>query len=234
MTTFNPNKNLYYTADSDIDLQRIMRLVYMWMGFGTLVTAVVAFVTVNTSLIDLALNPVALLVAVLAELGMVFGLSMAIQRISVNMAMLLFTAYAALNGFTLSLILLAFDVGTVGTAFLATAGLFGVMTVFAFTTKIDLSGMGTYLMMGVIGLIIAMVVNLFINSGPLDMLISMVGVLIFTGLTAYDTQTIGRMAAQMQVEGDATTKFAIIGALKLYLDFINLFLFILRLMGRRR
>lgn len=234
MTAFNRPQSLSFPTDQQIDLQPIMRQVYMWMGLGTLVTAAVAFVTASTSLINLAANPVALIVAIIAELGMVLGLSFGYQRLSAGAAIALFMGYAALNGFTLSLILLSFSIGTVGTAFLTTAGLFGVMTVFATTTKMDLSGMGTYLMMGVIGLIIAMVVNLFINSTGLDMLISMFGVLIFTGLTAYDTQRIGQMAAQMSAEGDDATKFGIMGALRLYLDFINLFLFLLRLMGGRR
>jgi hypothetical protein len=218
----------------EIDLQPVMRQVYMWMGLGTLLTALVAFMTVNTSLINFALNPIAMIIAIIAELGMVFGLSLGIQRLSTGAATALFFAYAGLNGFTLSLILLTFNIGTIITAFLATAGLFGVMTVFAFTTSMDLTKMGTYMMMGVIGLIIAMVLNMFINSGPLDMLISMAGVLIFTALTAYDTQQIGQMATTMSAEGEAAIKFGIMGALKLYLDFINLFLFMVTFMGGNR
>jgi FtsH-binding integral membrane protein len=211
-----------------------MRQVYIWMGLGMLLTTVVAYVTVSTSLIDLAANPVVLLVAVIAEFGMVLGISFGFNRLSSGAATALFFAYAALNGFTLSMVLLAFSIGTVFLAFAATAALFGVMSVIGYTTKVDLSKMGTYLMMGVIGLVIAMVINLFVNSGPLDMLISIIGVLIFTALTAYDTQRIGRMAAEMSMEGDAAVKFGIFGALKLYLDFINMFLFMLRLIGRRR
>jgi len=235
MNAMNYNRSQVISPEArGIDLQPIMRQVYMWMGFGTLLTALTAFVTVNTNLINLALNPVVMIVAVIAELGMVLGLSFGINRLSSGIATLLFFAYSALNGFTLSLILLAFTAGSVMTAFLATAVLFGVMTVFAFTTTMDLTKMGTYLMMGVIGLIIAMVVNMFINSGPLDMLISMVGVLIFTALTAYDTQRIGQMAETMGTDSDSTFKFGIMGALKLYLDFINLFMFMLRLTGNRR
>ena len=108
------------------------------------------------------------------------------------------------------------------------------MTILGYTTKVDLTKMGTFLMMGVFGLVIAMVVNMFVNSGPLDLIISMAGVLIFTGLTAYDTQRIGRMAAQISAPVDAAAKLSVFGALKLYLDFINMFLFMLRLFGRRR
>jgi uncharacterized protein len=133
-------------------------------------------------------------------------------------------------------VLLAFTINSVFLAFGATAALFVVMSIIGYTTRVDLTKMGTFLMMGVIGLVIAMLINMFVGSGPLDMLISVIGILIFTGLTAFDTQRIGRMAAQMnlQVGGEAEVKFGIIGALKLYLDFINMFLFILRLVGRRR
>jgi len=149
-------------------------------------------------------------------------------------ATLLFMLYAALNGFTLSIILLAFTGTSLFLAFGTTAALFAVMSIIGYTTKLDLSKMGTFLMMAVIGLVIAMVVNIFVGSGPLDTIISVVGVLIFTALTAYDTQRIGRMAAQMNVNGDSEVKFGIFGALRLYLDFINMFLFVLRLTGRRR
>jgi hypothetical protein len=211
-----------------------MRQIYIWMGLGTLLTAVVAYVTVNTSLVNLAANPAAFLVAMIVEFGMVMGLSFGFNRLASGTATALFFAYAALNGFTLSMVLLAFSTGTVISAFAATAALFGVMSIIGYTTSVDLTKMGTYLMMGVIGLVIAMVVSLFINSGPLDMLISMVGVLIFTALTAYDTQRIGRMAAEISMEGDAAAKLGVFGALRLYLDFINMFLFMLRLMGGSR
>ena len=235
MTTINRNHSqVIYPDARGIDLQPIMRQVYMWMGLGMLFTAAAAFVTVNTQFIKLALNPVAIIVAVLAELGMVLGLSFGIQRFSASAAAAFFFVYAALNGFTLSLVLAALNIGTVTTVFLITAVLFGVMTAFAFTTSIDLTRMGTYLMMGVIGLVIAMIVNMFINSGPLGMLISMIGVLIFTALTAYDTQRIGQMAASLKTEGGPVGKSGIVGALQLYLDFINLFLFVLRLLGGSR
>jgi hypothetical protein len=213
-----------------------MRQVYIWMGLGMLLTAFVAFMTANSSLINLALNPVVMLVAILAEFGMVLAISFGFSRLSSGVATLLFFGYAALNGFTLSVVLLAFSISSVFLAFGATAALFVAMSIIGYTTRIDLTKMGAFLMMGVIGLVIAMLINMFVGSGPLDMLISVIGILIFTGLTAFDTQRIGRMAAQMnmQVGGDAEVKFGIFGALKLYLDFINMFLFMLRLVGRRR
>ena len=204
------------------------------MGLGTLLTAGVAFVTVNSPLITLAANPIILLVAIIAEFGLVLGISWGFSRISSGTASILFFLYAALNGFTLSVVLLAFTTGSIFAAFVSTAALFGAMTILGYTTKVDLTKMGTFLMTGLIGLMIAMVVNMFISSGPLDLIISLAGVLIFTGLTAYDTQRIGRMAAQINATGEAAAKLAVFGALKLYLDFINMFLFMLRLFGRRR
>ena len=234
MNVMNRNGSLSYPLEGGIDLQSIMRQVYIWMGLGMLLTAFVAYVTVSTSLINLAANPIILLVAIIAEFGLVIGINFAFKRISSGVAATLFFAYAALNGFTLSIVLLVFSIASVFVAFAATAALFGAMSIIGYTTKVDLSRMGTYLMMGVIGLVIAMVVNMFVNSGPLDTLISMAGVLIFTALTAYDTQRIGRMAAGMSMNGESAAKFGIFGALKLYLDFINMFLFMLRLLGRRR
>ncbi len=234
MNTINRNGSFSYPMEGAVDLRSIMRQVYSWMVMGMLITAIVAFFTASTSLVILATNPIIMIIAVLAEFGLVLGISAGINRLSTGVATLLFMLYAALNGFTLSIILLAYTGTSVFLAFAITAALFGVMSVIGYTTKLDLSKMGTYLMMGVIGLVIAMVVNMFVGSGPLDTIISVVGVLIFTALTAFDTQRIGRMAAQMNINGDSEVKFGIFGALKLYLDFINMFLFVLRLTGRRR
>ena len=234
MNTMNRNGSLSYPLAGEIDLQAILRQVYTWMVLGMLITAGVAYVTVSTSLINLAANPIILIVAIIAEFALVLVISRGLNRLSAGTATLLFMLYAALNGFTLSMVLLDFTFGSVFLAFASTAALFGVMSVIGYTTKVDLSKMGTYLMMGVIGLVIAMVINMFVGSSLLDTIISLAGVLIFTALTAYDTQRIGRMAAQMSMNGDAALKFGIFGALKLYLDFINMFLFVLRLTGRRR
>ncbi len=233
MNAYHRNDNLWYTLEHGIDMQSIMRQVYVWMVLGMLITTVVAYATVNTSLINLAANPVVLLIAIVAEFGVVLGISFGFNRLSSGTATALFVLYAALNGFTLSLVLLAFSVQTVFLAFASTAALFAAMSILGYTTSLDLSKMGTYLMMGVLGLVIAMVINLFVNSGPLDFIVSIAGVLIFTALTAYDTQQIHRMASQMDA-GEAGTKYGVFGALKLYLDFINMFLFMLRLFGGRR
>jgi hypothetical protein len=217
--------------ESTIAIQPLMKQVYIWMTGGLAVTALVAFLTISTSLVYFIANPLVFYGALFGELALVFVLSANLHRMQTGMALVLFFVYAALNGFTLSLILFLYGIGTVVPAFMTTAGLFGVMSVLAITTDIDLSKYATYLLMAVVGLIIAMIVNMFVNNSSLDWLISIAGVMIFTGLTAYDTQRIYRMA-QAVPEGDIP-KLAIMGALKLYLDFINLFLFLLRLAGRR-
>lgn len=216
----------------------VLRWVYVWMTLGLLITAAVAFITVNSdSLLQLLTrNRSVFMIAIFAELGVVIGLTWGINRISAELAAALFIIYSALNGFTLSLIFLVYDLGSVATAFLTTAGVFGVMSIIGFTTTYDLTKFGAYFLMGLIGLLIAMVVNIFLVNSALYFLISIAGVLIFTGLTAYDTQRIKNMAAMPEVQADASlaAKMSIFGALKLYLDFINLFLFLLRLFGRRR
>ena len=175
MNTLNRNEGLSYPTEGEIDLQSIMRKVYIWMGLGMLFTPGVDYLTVSTALINLAANPIILLVAIVAEFGLVLGISFGFSRLSSGVAAVLFFAYAALNGFTLSMVLLAFSLGSVFAAFVSTAALFGAMTILGCIAKMDLSKMGTYLMMGVIGLMIAMVVNMFVSRGPLDMLISMAG-----------------------------------------------------------
>ncbi len=234
MNRMNNENNVWYPLDRTVNLQSVMRQVYVWMGLGTLLTAAVAYVTVNSALLNLTANPVILIGALVAELALVMGISFGFNRISAATATMLFLLYAALNGFTLSVVLLAFTTASVVGAFVATGALFGAMSIIGYTTHVDLSKFGTFLMMALIGLLIAMVVNIFISSGPLNLIISVIGVLLFTALTAYDTQRIGRMAAQMDAQGEAGAKLGIFGALKLYLDFINMFLFILRLIGRRR
>ncbi|MGB8212548.1 MAG: Bax inhibitor-1/YccA family protein [Anaerolineales bacterium] len=235
MNAWDRNESWSYPLSGGIDLQSVMRQVYTWMVLGMLITACVAYVTAsNPMLINLASDPIIVLIAVLVELGVVLVISRGLCRLSSGAATMLFIVYAALNGFTLSIVLLAFSITSVFLAFASTALLFGVMSVIGYTTKVDLSKLGTYLMMAVLGLIIAMLINLFLNSSLVDTIVSMAGVLIFTGLTAYDTQRIGRMAAEMSMNGEEGMKFGILGALTLYLDFINIFLDILRLMNRRR
>ncbi len=215
-----------------IELNAVMRNVYGWMTMGLLVTAAVALGISNSGFIPS--QPVMML-AIFAQLGLVIGLSWAINRISATTAGMLFFVYSALTGFTFSILFLFFSLGSIAAAFFSTAGVFGAMTIVGLTTKTDLNKYSSYFMMGLFGLIIASVINIFLGSSGMDFLISIFGVLLFTGLTAWDTQRIARMAAarKLKVDSEDTLKFSIMGALTLYLDFINLFLFLLRLMGGR-
>jgi len=219
--------------------------VFNWMAIGLGLTGVIAFLTINSqtalqmlfTVQDGYAKPNMLLYGLLiAELGMVFYLSARVQKISAQAATAIFLGYSALNGVTLSTILLYYTASSVAATFFVTAGMFGAMAVYGFVTKKDLSSWGSFLFMGLIGIIIASVVNIFLGSSMMSWVISGIGVIIFTGLTAYDVKQITRMGAQGIMDGGeaAIRKGAIMGALKLYLDFINLFLMLLRFMGDRR
>lgn len=215
----------------------LVKWTYTWMIVGLLMTAAVSYATLNTpGLMESIFNSGLIFVALIGEFVLVIALSWAIARLSPMVAAIMFLVYAALNGLVLSVIGVAYTGESIALAFVSTAAVFGVMTVFAFTTSIDLLQYRSYLMIGLIGLFVAMIINMFANSGPFEMLISLAGVLIFTGLTAYDTQKLKYMAASPQFaeDGEAVGRWSILGALQLYLDFINLFLFIVMLTGRRR
>jgi hypothetical protein len=221
----------------DETFSNVLRRVYVWMALGLLVTAgVAAFVSVSPLFQVLAGQPLIFFGLLIVELGLVVGLSWGINRISPATAMLLFFAYAVLNGLTFSVLFVVYTLGSVAHTFLATAALFGVMSIIGYTTKMDLSKMGSFLFMGLIGLIIAMIVNIFWANTALGWIVTFAGILLFLGLTIYDTQRIKRMtaAALQQGDEDVQARMGILGALALYLDFINLFLFILRLGGQRR
>jgi hypothetical protein len=207
------------------------------MALGLLVTAgVAAFVSVSPLSQVLAGQPLIFFALLIVELGLVVGLSWGINRISPATATLLFFAYAVLNGLTFSVLFLVYTLGSVATTFLATGALFGAMSIIGYTTKMDLSKVGSFLFMGLIGLIIAMLVNMFWANTALSWIVTFAGILLFLGLTIYDTQRIKRMTAAALQQGDENiqARMGILGALALYLDFINLFLFILRLGGQRR
>lgn len=216
-----------------VQLNAVMRNVYGWMTMGLLVTAAIALGVSNSGMIP---DQTVMILAIFAQLGIVFGLSFAIKRISATAAGMLFFVYSALTGLTLSIIFVVFTLGSIAAAFFSTAGVFAAMTIVGLTTNVDLSKYSAYFMMGLLGLIIASVVNIFLGSTMIEFVISIFGVLLFTGLTAYDTQRIAAMAAdpRMTVDAESTLKFSIMAALTLYLDFINLFLFLLRLFGGGR
>jgi len=226
------------TYSSSVSRDRsLIKNVYLWMTAGLALTGVVSFgMSSNQSLmIALVSNTFLFFGIIIAELALVMYLSARIQKMSTTAATMAFALYAFLNGVTMSVIFLAYTGATISLAFFTTAATFGAMSLYAMTTKRDLSGMGHYLMMGVFGIIIVSVINIFLKSPAVYYLISYVGVLVFMGLTAYDTQKILKMSAQAgSASEEQYIKFSIMGALKLYLDFINIFLFMLRIFGRRR
>jgi hypothetical protein len=212
--------------------------VFNWMAIGLGLTAIVAFMVANYPAAQNLIfgNKMLFYGLIIGELGMVIYLSSRIRHISATRATTLFLAYSALNGATLSAVLLLYTATSVASAFVVAAGMFGAMAIYGTVTKKDLSSMGSFMFMGLIGMIIASVVNMFMGSAMISWVISAVGVLVFTGLTAYDVQKISAYGAAGIMDGGeaAIKKGAIMGALTLYLDFINLFLSLLRLMGDRR
>lgn len=227
------NTNYPRTASNVIVRQNaLIRQVYAWMGGGLAITAFMALVTLSSPVILAAItgNRLVFYALLFGELALVFTLSGAINRLSSTTATLLFIAYSALNGVTLSVVALVYTRNSIASTFVITAGMFGAMSIYGYITKRDLTAWGSFLFMGLIGVVIASIVNIFVGSSAVSWIISGIGVIVFTGLTAYDTWKIKEMAAQ-GVEG---RKPAILGALTLYLDFINLFLMLLRFTGNRR
>lgn len=213
-------------------LRTYMLSVYNYMAMGLGLTGGVALLVVSSPTLLNAIMPMMLLF-ILAPIGLVFFLSFRINTIQYSTAQMLFWLYAAMNGVAFSVIFLAYTYESIARVFFITAGMFAAMSLYGYTTKRDLTAMGSFLFMGLIGIILASVVNMFLASSMLQFMVSVAGVLIFTGLTAYDTQSI----KEGYVEGsaaDVAGKRAIFGALRLYLDFINLFLMLLRLVGDRR
>ena len=210
--------------------------VYAWMAAGLALTAVVALFTVSTpALLQLVLgNRMVFFALMIGQLGLVIGVTSAINRLSPATATGLFLLYAGLNGVTLSVILLAYTGASVAGTFFVSAGMFGTMSLYGAVTKRDLAAWGSFLFMGLIGVVIASLVNLFLRNDGLSWVMAMVGVVVFTGLAAYDTNKLRALARQGFADESTERKGAIIGALALYLDFINLFLMMLRLFGRRR
>jgi len=221
-------------AAFDAGLRSYMLSVYNYMASGVLLTGIVAMLFANSAAAPALLsNGMFRLLLMIAPLGVVMWMSFGINRISEGTAKALFWVYAVLMGLSLSSILLVFTGASVAQAFFATAASFTALSLFGYTTKKSLSGMGTFLIMGVFGLLVAMLINMFVHSSAMSLLISAVGVLLFAGLTAYDTQRI--KSGYFAVRGTAYAgKSAVMGALTLYLDFINLFLFLLRFMGNQR
>ena len=212
----------------------LMRKVYTWMALALVITGVCAYGVAASPTLIMAIfsSKMTFYGLLIAELALVIFISARIDRLSLSTATLLFTVYAALNGVTLSAIFLLYDITTIGQVFFITAGTFGAMAFFGYTTKKDLSVIGHTLYMALIGLILATVVNLFMRNAMLDYILSYIGVGVFVGLTAWDSQKIKRILSEMPDAGEEAQKFALLGALTLYLDFINLFLYLLRIFSK--
>ena len=233
------------TAARDEGLRSYMLSVYNYMASGVLLTGVIALLFAKSGAVSILFNEVmtsrglaqspSLLgwVVMLAPLGIVMTMSFGLNRLSTATLQLLFWGFSVAMGLSLSTIFLQYTDTSIAQVFFATAAGFAGLSLWGYTTKRDLSGFGTFLLMGLIGLIVASVINMFLNSGPMSMVISVIGVLLFAGLTAYDTQKIKSMYSYV-AGTDMMGKTVIMGALNLYLDFINMFLFLLRIFGSSR
>lgn len=214
----------------------LMRKVYTWMTFAMIITGLTAY-TVATSPAILSLifgSKIVFFGLVIAELALVWGVSGMINRISLTTATLMFILYSVINGATLASIFLLYTMESIGQVFFITAGTFGVMALIGYTTNTDLTSLGKMLFMALIGLVIATVVNMFVGSTGLQTILSYAGVIIFVGLTAYDSQKIKYMLQTQDTPDEGAQKLALLGSLTLYLDFINLFIYMLRIFGGRR
>ena len=231
------------STQSRTAINSFIQSVYNWMAVGLALTGFIAYFVAGRLEHMLMTNPAAFqsiqplfFVLLIAELGLVFYLSARIQKIEASTATTMFIIYAMLNGVTLSFIFMAYTMASIASTFFICAATFGACSVYGMVTKRDLTGMGQFLFMGLIGIIIASVVNFFIHSAGMQMIISYIGVFVFVGLTAYDTQKLKNMALTQPdgLEAGVIRKGAIMGALSLYLDFINMFLFLLRILGASR
>lgn len=223
---------------TDVLVNNFVRSVYNWMGIGLALTAFVAFyVSSSENMMRLLFsNRMVFFVLIFGELGLVFAISGMINRISAGTATFLFVLYSAMNGLTLSFIFLAYTRTSIASTFFICAATFIGCSIYGWTTKKNLTSWGGFLFMGLIGVIIASVVNMFLRSSGMSLIISYIGVIVFVGLTAYDTQKLKNMALSQPagMDGAVVRKGAILGALSLYLDFINLFLLLLRIFGSAR
>jgi uncharacterized protein len=237
-TDFN---NIEYTTL--VDENKLLRNSFSWMSLAMLLTSLAAVLFANvpelTSFLleptDMGPKPTMLAYVVMfAPLLFVLGISFGLSKLSYPALIGLFVSYSIINGISFSFIFSLYSLGSIVTVFLSTTALFALMAVAGYTTKTDLTKMGSLLMIGVIGIVIASLINMFMGSAQLDYIISIIGVIVFTGLTAYDVQKIKNLGQQMGGDSVMASKMGIIGALTLYLDFINLFLFLLRLFGGRK
>lgn len=229
-----------YSRERELEMSTafpiLMRKVYLWMTMALVITGITAYyVAHNESLwMTIVSNQILFWGLIIAELGLVIGLSAAINKLSLTTATLMFVLYSLINGVTMSFIFIAYTDSSIASVFMITAGTFAAMAAFGYFTKTDLTSMGKILMMALIGVVIATIVNIFTKSEGLAIILNYVGVLVFVGLTAYDSQKIKQMLQTAPDASESSQKIALLGALSLYLDFINLFLYLLRIFGSRR
>ena len=224
------------TRYSDTVVATLMRNVYIWMTLALVITGLTAMVTAKSEALMTFIftNNWAVIALMILQLGLVFYFSARINRMSFSTATAVFILYSAITGLTFSSIFVVFSMNSIATTFFISAGMFAAMALVGSFTKKDLSGMGKFALMALIGLIIAGIVNMFLRNAMMDFIVSGIGVLVFAGLTAYDSQKIRQML-QMQSEiNESTQKLALLGSLSLYLDFINIFLYLLRFFGSSR
>jgi FtsH-binding integral membrane protein len=225
---------LDYAQAGERVVARFMNMVYAWMCAGLATTAVVAWYVAQSGLYRTLASGGLIWLLFIVELALVVVIARAVNKISAPIATAMFLAYAAINGVVLSGIFLIYSLPTLGGAFAVTAGMFGVTSIYGFVTKRDLTRLGSFLFMALIGLILASVVNYYFASSTLYWIVTYAGILIFLGLTAFDTQKLKQMAYQVEGSQAMAARMSIVGSLVLYLDFINLFLFIVQLLGNRQ
>lgn len=219
-----------------VSFPALMRKVYTWMALALCITGITAYGVATTPVFIEAIltNRILFWGLIIAEFGLVFGISGMVSRLSLATATLMFILYSIINGALLSTIFLIYTASSITKVFFITAGTFGAMALVGATTKKDLSSMGKFLFMALIGGIIATLVNMFVKSSGFELILSYAFVLIFVGLTAYDTQKIKQMLVMQDTGSESAQKLALLGALTLYLDFVNLFIYLLRIFGSRR
>ncbi|MDU6409824.1 MAG: Bax inhibitor-1/YccA family protein [Yersiniaceae bacterium] len=232
-----PRSNNSIIQGAGTGIQTYMAQVYGWMTCGLLLTAFVSWYAANTPAVMQAIfsSQITFFGLIIAQLAVVFVLSGLVNRLSGAVATALFMLYSVLTGLTMSSIFVLYTYSSIASTFVVTGGMFGAMSLFGYTTKRDLSGMGSMLFMALIGIVLASVVNIWLKSTALMWAVTYIGVLVFVGLTAYDTQKLKNIGEQLDpADRDGFRKYSIVGALTLYLDFINLFLMLLRIFGNRR
>lgn len=226
---------LNYSNAGNPALISFFNAVYAWMASGLAITAIVAWwLSNNLATLQKFMSGGAMIGIFIAQIVLVVTIASAVNKLNAAVATVLFLIYAALNGITMSFIFLVYTKSSIAATFLSCAVMFGAMSVYGMVTKRDLTSMGRFLFMGLIGIVVASVINIFTHSQMLEWLISFVGVIVFVGLTAYDTQRLRELAISLQGDAAMSARIAVSGALMLYLDFINLFIFLLQFMGKQR